>query len=330
MTEARWQHEPVSPVRFRRDFVSADAPQRYPAVLRTLGLGRFADCLVTTIGVSVILVPHYITSRYADVFAEFAEEIAACTQTLFIEFELEPRHAGLRDLLGFAVNEDWHSVRATMGAGKLVELNICFAGAAGSRHEPREPIWSEALFPPVTRAAVESELRHCLTPKCSLAFSSRIIELGEAAPKRKRVWSLPRFETAITHGPVVLSGALNRQLVITGPSTRRSELLGRLVTYFGPIHIETLAHDDWQLRPPEGWMAGSEWRSRRVLEMIVAFCYATELPPYVVLEIINWLPRFYLHSDLRKLRWIEAAQRSIAGVRAAKAAKAAIAAAPTQ
>jgi len=36
--------------------------------------------------------------------------------------------------------------------------------------------------------------------------------------------------------------------------------------------------------------------------MIVAFCYATELPPYVVLEIINWLPRFYLHSDLRKLR----------------------------
>lgn len=69
------------------------------------------------------------------------------------------------------------------------------------------------------------------------------------------------------------------------------------------------------------WLQGSEWRSYRQHAAILDICVglsALALPPYVVLEIIDWLPTLTRLPRLTKIRLIEGVYFSARRVRSAR------------
>jgi hypothetical protein len=71
----------------------------------------------------------------------------------------------------------------------------------------------------------------------------------------------------------------------------------------------------------ESWIGACEHRGPYTFAQIRELCIATHgsgLGPYVVLWIVNWLPRKWLIADLQKLRWAEGVMASIQRVLAAR------------
>jgi hypothetical protein len=277
---------------------------------------------------TIVLVPWSVTSKYADALAEFAAERRMCayregeTDSYYIEFQLAPTDAGLTALLGGQCDPAWHLVHATMRGDALVALDVCFAprlGQEDTRFHGGEPsLWSSPLYAPVTMPDLRANLALRLAPQSEIyLFPANHIVAPPANLQRLRDALLPGFDFRYcSASPVAGAGYL-----LVGPSQHRTAMLTRIPRCFPAVHCQFTTHKDVYLRgQTRGWTVGYQWREIGLLKSIIELCLAFDAQSYVVLWIFNWLPRVRLHRDVRKLRWIEAIQASIARVRARRKA----------
>lgn len=184
----------------------------------------------------------------------------------------------------------WRAVRLVIGDGQFIKGSVVVADSIDMAFDelPADP------------RAIAAEYREQLLPEASILLPDvDACAVRTAVQATVPDWNVCSFyETGyVAYGPLRRRRAVVAILRLRFPDVARTMRLSR------PEHCfhgdkEVLCH-----------AANARWPA--VSAVILALMLAVALPPYVALEIVDWLPEVHHHGHLQKIRFIEQIQASI-------------------
>jgi hypothetical protein len=242
------------------------------------------------------------TSKLTDAFAEYAAFLTADFDIVF-GITVGPHDVGLARLLGGTPNPNWRFVTATFHGAVLLAVNICFS-------DLDEDDMISVFGPTVTVAECEATTTAALRPRGVIMIPFNYVDVKLSGA---RGWETEEYASwhagwRPRHGPMTTFAAELAAVRTAIPGCDLVYAINDRRPY------ERRHADDGY---DEFWVHDAKKRGPYMLAQITQFALALapcHLSPYVVMWIFDWLPYQRRFANLRRLRWIEGVQRSIAGV----------------